>query len=468
MLQVRTTVVALSQSNRCYARYGARYGALVALTGAFTSQSTNTMGPVHVVAFSHVYTKDSAVVDLGASRPYLPATHASGLSRRSNNNFFILPVARNAAISMYFFDILIGRRRHNRENASHQSNRTQRSHELVRMQEASAGSKPSSSRTTRHKDLSANTASQHNLEPSLGRHSHTRAKEHSKKGHYATQKASSSRVKRPHTDLRSSNSTPSPPKHKVKTPLPSRTSGLTSTTSYARHQEIHEQAKSTQAFDSAASTARPRNDFDISMHRLPREKDPVANHPSVRPALPPRPPKMQNVVQSPQASPEKPSTKSSMSFFSNNSSVSSSPCVSTASTSASSVVPEQPMPLDIEQEYFRQYHRFGFIVDREFRCPTFGTGATPSRRKDHRLYHSFWVSPQVRGFLSARETSIRHKDKEVVFPRNVKRKFTIRGSASHTNGAQSSTCLLLKRIEPPAYLQERAELSGTSCYCHKS
>ena len=105
---------------------------------------------------------------------------------------------------------------------------------------------------------------------------------------------------------------------------------------------------------------------------------------------------------------------STRSMSSGRSSCESSPCISIASTAATSILPEQAIPLNSRQEALRAYWRMGFAVEAEICCPTFASGP----RKDQ-LYHCFKLPCGKPGRISARECSIRRLGEAVVFPRSI-------------------------------------------------
>ena len=130
--------------------------------------------------------------------------------------------------------------------------------------------------------------------------------------------------------------------------------------------------------------------------------DPSDDHPANRhaspspPALPPRPcGRLQSLM-------DNHSTDSS-----SPTSARSSPCAS-AITEATTVIPEEMVPRNPQQEYLRQLSRVGFAIERQVCYPMFGKKQV-----------SFEVSKQRCGYISHRVDSITRKGRSIVFPRNT-------------------------------------------------
>ena len=143
-------------------------------------------------------------------------------------------------------------------------------------------------------------------------------------------------------------------------------------------------------------------------HPAIRPVSPAPSASSARPALPPRPSAQPQSRRAEEAQTEIVDDHSTDS--SSPTSARSSPCAS-AITEATTVVPEETIPRNPQQEVLRQLSHVGFAVERPVCYPVFGnTGKTQV---------SFRMSKQKCGYISHRVDSITRRGRSIIFPRNT-------------------------------------------------
>ncbi|KAK1810050.1 hypothetical protein LTR12_015598 [Friedmanniomyces endolithicus] len=149
-----------------------------------------------------------------------------------------------------------------------------------------------------------------------------------------------------------------------------------------------------------------------------------SDHPAYRPPLPRRPPVPpregpSNVAGTIAANPPISHPNSSSSIHTSKASVTSSACISEASTPATSTLPEPVVPRNARQEPLRQFAWLGFSVDAPLDLSDLAKAQQRTVTTGWRERHSHFRLPNGNhGIISPRAREVHCEGNTVVFPRN--------------------------------------------------
>ena len=149
-----------------------------------------------------------------------------------------------------------------------------------------------------------------------------------------------------------------------------------------------------------------------------------SDHPAYRPPLPRRPPVPpregpSNVAGTIAANPPISHPNTSSSIHTSKASVTSSACISEASTPATSTLPEPVVPRNARQEPLRQFAWLGFSVDAPLDLSDLAKAQKRTVTTGGRERHSHFRLPNGNhGIISPRAREVHWEGNTVVFPRN--------------------------------------------------
>ncbi|KAK1088110.1 hypothetical protein LTR33_000717 [Friedmanniomyces endolithicus] len=149
-----------------------------------------------------------------------------------------------------------------------------------------------------------------------------------------------------------------------------------------------------------------------------------SDHPAYRPPLPRRPPVPpregpSNVAGTIAANPPISHPNTSSSIHTSKASVTSSACISEASTPATSTLPEPVVPRNARQEPLRQFAWLGFSVDAPLDLSDLAKAQQRTVTTGGRERHSHFRLPNGNhGIISPRAREVHWEGNTVVFPRN--------------------------------------------------